>query len=363
MTRIRMRLFVGFCLAVLGILQVGCEKARRATTLDATEIFPPGKAPKIFCAEPSFDFGEREEGETLDHQFVIENTGNYPLMISKLTSSCGCTAAKVEKNQVQPGETTIINTSWKVEARLGKQTKSIHVFSNVPEHKKDAYHLSITAEIVSDIVLEPLVNRFGKIAWDSYIDKTFELRACKDDVSFNLLGLTIDVINPGRSKQNAEELVSVVEEEVVPNKHYRFRVVSSGELPQGTLSFRLTAKTDSEKAECYATLTGTVIGPLIITPSRIAVVKRPRQGTTSRYRVSLSPGIVKKFKLLEVIPPIEEIKVEIVDSHDSNYFILLENVPTNRHIDGKELIIKTDAFGAAEIKIPFDYIDSSKSRP
>jgi len=360
MIRMRMRVFVWVCALAVSIPLAACQKVQPASKDGVTEEFPPGKAPKISCAEPSFNFGEREEAETLDHQFVIQNTGNFPLTISKVTSSCGCTAVKAEKSHVQPGESTIISASWKLEARLGKQTKTILVFSNAPEHKKQGYQLTIAAEVVSDIVLEPLVHRLGKIAWDSYIDKTFELKTQKEGVSFNLLGVAVEVINPGRAKRNAEELVSVEQEEVVPNKHYRFRVVSSGELPLGTLSLRLTAKTDSKKEKYYATLTGTVIGPLIITPSRIAVVKRQSPGKESKYRISLSPGIVHKFKVLEAIPPLEEIKVDIVETEDSNYFILLANVPTDERIQGRELIIKTNAFRAEEIRIPFDCTSSSQ---
>jgi len=350
-----MRVFVWICALAVSITLAACQKVQPASKDGVTEEFPSGKAPKIFCAEPSFDFAEREEGETLEHQFVVENKGNFPLTISKVTSSCGCAPATAGKNLIQPGESTMISTSWKLEARLGKQMKSILVFSNAPEHKKQGYQLTIAAEVASDIVLEPQVQHLGEIAWDSYIDKTFELKARKEGVSFNLLGVAVEAINPDLHKPNATEMVDVDEEEIIPNKHYRFHVTSLGELPPGTLSLRLIAKTDHETPQYYGALIATVIGPLQITPARITVLKPQRQGATSKYRVSLSPGIVQKFKVLEIIPPFDEITVDIVESEGSNYFIVLDNVPTNKRIEGKKLIIKTDAFGAEEITIPFDY--------
>lgn len=52
-------------------------------------------APNLVVELPTFDFGEVPQGQTVRHSFSFNNDGDEPLLIEKVHSSCGCTAALV----------------------------------------------------------------------------------------------------------------------------------------------------------------------------------------------------------------------------------------------------------------------------
>jgi hypothetical protein len=54
--------------------------------------------PKISTQQASYDFGSIPAGEKVSHDFIIYNTGDDTLVINDVRASCGCTAAKPEKN-------------------------------------------------------------------------------------------------------------------------------------------------------------------------------------------------------------------------------------------------------------------------
>jgi hypothetical protein len=62
--------------------------------------------------------------------FTITNTGNYPLVISRVSASCGCTDVEWEKRPVAPGQTTTISVNMTPD-ETGFFSKTIDVYCNV----------------------------------------------------------------------------------------------------------------------------------------------------------------------------------------------------------------------------------------
>ncbi|HEV7382842.1 MAG TPA: DUF1573 domain-containing protein, partial [Dyadobacter sp.] len=54
----------------------------------------------------SFDFGTIQEGEVVEHTFNFRNDGEYPLILSNITSSCGCTTPEWPKEPIKSGATS-----------------------------------------------------------------------------------------------------------------------------------------------------------------------------------------------------------------------------------------------------------------
>jgi len=90
------------------------------------------KQPRIFCEEPTFDFGSRDASETVDHTFVLKNTGTADLEIQRVQAACGCTTAEVEKKIVPPGESCRISAKLSLAGRGGSVQRPILVESNDP---------------------------------------------------------------------------------------------------------------------------------------------------------------------------------------------------------------------------------------
>lgn len=81
------------------------------------------------------DYGEIEKGSDGVRTFEFTNTGNVPLVISNVSSSCGCTVPKKPEEPVQPGETGEIQVKYNTTI-VGPIRKTITVYSNAEEPAK-----------------------------------------------------------------------------------------------------------------------------------------------------------------------------------------------------------------------------------
>lgn len=85
---------------------------------------------KVEFEESAFDFGQVKEGEQVKHTFVLKNIGDAPVILSKVTASCGCTQPEFSKSPILPGGTSDIHVTFNSEGQVGKQQKIITIQSN-----------------------------------------------------------------------------------------------------------------------------------------------------------------------------------------------------------------------------------------
>lgn len=91
-------------------------------------------APKISFDKVEHDFGKLTMGDEVDTQFKITNNGKSKLLIRKTKASCGCTASKPQKTELEPGESTFIDVSFNSIGKKGHVVKYITVISNDPKN-------------------------------------------------------------------------------------------------------------------------------------------------------------------------------------------------------------------------------------
>lgn len=90
--------------------------------------------PQILVEEPIHDWGNVKATEvTLEHTFVVKNTGTEPLKITKVKPGCSCTVVDFTK-EIAPGKTGTIKSGLKIHKNSPKQSKGITVFSNDPQN-------------------------------------------------------------------------------------------------------------------------------------------------------------------------------------------------------------------------------------
>ncbi|RAJ14485.1 DUF1573 domain-containing protein [Olleya aquimaris] len=87
------------------------------------------KVAKIEFKETTIDYGVIEKGADGVRTFVFTNTGDAPLIISKVSSSCGCTVPKKPEAPIMPGETGEIEVKYDTN-RVMPIRKTITVLSN-----------------------------------------------------------------------------------------------------------------------------------------------------------------------------------------------------------------------------------------
>ena len=84
---------------------------------------------KISFKSETVNFGEIAKGSDGIRVFEFTNTGNAPLIISEVKSSCGCTVPKKPDGPIAPGASNTIQVKYDTN-RVGPIRKTITVYSN-----------------------------------------------------------------------------------------------------------------------------------------------------------------------------------------------------------------------------------------
>lgn len=86
--------------------------------------------PVMSFEEDKHDFGEIFQGDKVEHVFEFENTGNEPLIITNVQTTCGCTAPEWPRDPIAPGQSGKIKVVFNSTGKIGRQNKVITVVSN-----------------------------------------------------------------------------------------------------------------------------------------------------------------------------------------------------------------------------------------
>ncbi|SDR95968.1 Protein of unknown function [Formosa sp. Hel1_31_208] len=91
--------------------------------------FAQEKVAKIEFKSEVVDYGTIEKGANGVRVFEFTNTGNAPLIITNVKSTCGCTVPKKPEGPIMPGETGEIEVKYDTN-RVNPIRKTITVTSN-----------------------------------------------------------------------------------------------------------------------------------------------------------------------------------------------------------------------------------------
>lgn len=90
---------------------------------------------KIEFKKDTIDYGIIKKGTDGVRVFTFTNTGDTPLVITGVRSSCGCTVPQKPKDPIQPGKEGVIKVKYDT-SRVGPFFKTTWVSSNAAETKK-----------------------------------------------------------------------------------------------------------------------------------------------------------------------------------------------------------------------------------
>ena len=91
--------------------------------------FAQEKVAKIEFKTDVIDYGTIQKGADGLRVFEFTNTGTAPLIVSKVTSTCGCTVPKKPEKPILPGEKGQIEVKYDTQ-RVMPIRKTITVLSN-----------------------------------------------------------------------------------------------------------------------------------------------------------------------------------------------------------------------------------------
>src|SRR6266704_5020327 len=113
--------------------------------------------------------------EAVGH-FKYENAGDKPVRFKSIRTSCGCTVAQTQKEEVPPGEKGEITATLKIGGRTGTQVKNVTVETNDPDHATTV--LTLKAVIPQELEINPTFVFWGQ--GEALKSKSIVVRASKD---------------------------------------------------------------------------------------------------------------------------------------------------------------------------------------
>ena len=113
--------------------------------------------------------------EAVGH-FKYQNTGSKPVRFKSVHTSCGCTAAQSQKEEVPPGEKGEITATFKIGDRTGTQVKTVTVQTDDPTNVTTV--LTLKAVIPQELEINPTFVFWGK--GEAPNAKTIVVHAGKD---------------------------------------------------------------------------------------------------------------------------------------------------------------------------------------
>ncbi|NDV65554.1 DUF1573 domain-containing protein [Bacteroides sp. 224] len=102
---------------------------------------------RITSNKTAHNFGQVQWKQPVSVDYVITNSGDKPLVLTNITTSCACAVADWTKTPIMPGEKGKITATFDAKA-LGRFKKSVCIYSNaVPE----LLYLHFSGEVVQKV--------------------------------------------------------------------------------------------------------------------------------------------------------------------------------------------------------------------
>lgn len=86
--------------------------------------------PRMEIEPELHDFGSASQNQKLIHDFTLHNVGSEDLVIRRISTSCGCTAALASEQVIPPGETATLKVTLETRKYRGQIQRSISLASN-----------------------------------------------------------------------------------------------------------------------------------------------------------------------------------------------------------------------------------------
>ena len=277
------------------------------------------ETPKIRFNEPHHDFGEAQAGEDVEHTFTFENVGGAVLTVTKVRTSCGCTAALISEKEIPPGGTGEIKTTFLTKGYQGEVKKSLTVESNDPEH--ELVRLTIGGKVLSEVTVWP---RY--LNWGSIIQGDLP-RPKRMTIWFTEgRGLRLEKIQ-------SESPSVVLKKESEQEDKVIYSVALAENLPAGRFTGRITVRTNSERLpEVHVPFYGFVEGNVKVVPHLISVGTMA-PGEDATRTLSLKKTGDQDFSIREIKTTTEEITTEIIEKKKgSRYRIKVTYKPRSQTV-------------------------------
>jgi hypothetical protein len=219
----------------------------------------PRWAERMF-SELDHDFGVVARGADLKYRLKITNNRQQPVHIANVTTSCGCTSARAEKETLASGESTYIAMTMNTIKFEGHKPSSFTVVFDKPAYAE--VRIPLQSFIRRDVVLSPGGAQFGPVVKGANVERTIGIAyAGRSDWKIR------DVVS-----QNPHLQARVVEtQRSAGNVKYDLRVTLKEGAPLGVFRDQLTLVTnDSGNSRIPVLVEGQVEAEYSVSPELVS---------------------------------------------------------------------------------------------
>ena len=132
---------------LVGLLLVSCNSGTKKVT--PTEKSDESGTAKFVFSEEIHNFGSLKAGEIVSFTFIFRNEGTKTLTISGFDTDCGCTEVHIANKNIDPGQEGQIEVIYNSAGDVGKQLKSVTIFSNAEPAQKQLF---IKANVTNEAI-------------------------------------------------------------------------------------------------------------------------------------------------------------------------------------------------------------------
>lgn len=328
---------------------------RSAAALGVTLLFPlffwvngAKAAPELVSDTYSYNFGSVDETEEVEHDFILRNIGDEPVIIQKIDSSCGCTTTRLGGKVLQPGISTVLTAKINLRGRRGSQNKHIYVQSNDP--KQPQLVLKMVGNVTSQIDIFPRRIDFMDIKPDQSVSRTAMIT--------NNAGKPMRITG----MVSTGKFFSVDRKTIEEGKRYQIEIKTKPPLQNGMSRGSVTIKTNNPK---YATIsipvTVRVPSDIVVAPRIISVPYDGKESKPISFFTLIKSRGNKPFNITRIDKPDQKIHVKIITLGIGSYRIKIDNLVPSTKLNGKIISIYTDMESCRELKLPIQVYRRDKT--
>ena len=214
------------------------------------------------------DFGVVAAGAKAEYRFVMSNIYQTDVHVADVSSSCGCTSPRIDKEWLKTYEDGAIVASINSDKFRGQRAATLTVVIDKPS--RSVAQLSVSVHIRGDLTFEPAGADFGSIDVGRSGDATLMVTRWNDS-DWRISKVHSD--QPWLSAKAVE--ISRDDRQTA----YRLQVHLSGDAPPGYLNERLMLVTnDTHAAQVPVAVEGQVMAKITVNPTALFLgVTKPGQ--------------------------------------------------------------------------------------
>jgi hypothetical protein len=261
-------------------------------------------APRLELSEIEWDFGTVWYNTPLTHEVLLTNAGDAPLKITRVKTSCGCTASKLDRETIAPGESVRMRVTYNSKKRRPRASTTVTILSNDPTRPAVTYR--VKGEVKPCYRLTPELGiSFGQPGRETAETRTVTIENVYEEKMFlKLAEVTGDAFD-----------VSL--KEVEPGMKYELSATATPSTKSGSSHATAVLATGLERVPEIRVPIRSIIAPRVrVSPPTLVVPKTYPKRSTRILRVHWLPG-----------DPVEVLSVE--SQHPGIEAELLPATPAN----------------------------------